>query len=181
MASTEPTLFDLAVPQWELDAAGEQLAATIVFPEQPHGPYYYAVPAALASKLQAGQRVQVPLGKGNRLIVGYCTALAIRSVGSRPLKPVARLVDDQPLLSPAMLRLTQWMADYYLCPLGQVLQTVVPAGVRGRAGTREMTFLSVPDAIKQQLAAGELKLPTKQLDALRVLADSPRPLTPPEI
>ena len=33
----------------------------------------------------------------------------------------------------------------------------------------------------EQLAAGELKLPAKQLDALRVLADSPRPLTPPEL
>ncbi|HEX5102273.1 MAG TPA: primosomal protein N', partial [Pirellulaceae bacterium] len=74
-----------------------------------------------------------------------------------------------------------WMADYYLCPLGQVLQAIVPAGVRGQAGTREMTFLSVPEAVKQQLAAGTLKLGAKQLDALRILAAAPRPLSPPEL
>ena len=41
-----------------------------------------------------------------------------------------------------MLRLTRWMADYYLCPWGQVLEAVVPAGVRHQAGTRDVTLLS---------------------------------------
>src|SRR5262245_61538061 len=80
-----------------------------------------------------------------------------------------------------MLRLASWMADYYLCPLGQVLQAIVPAGVRGKAGTREMTFLSVPLQVLEQLQSGGLKLGEKQLDALRVLASSSRPLTPPEL
>ena len=54
------------------------------------------------------------------------------------------VLDRRPLLSPAMLRLTRWMADYYLCPWGQVLEAVVPAGVRHEAGTRDVTLLSVP-------------------------------------
>src|SRR5262249_42892483 len=113
--------------------------------------------------------------------VGYCTAVGTKAVGSRPLKPLARLIDPEPLLSPAMLRLAEWMADYYLCPLGQVLQAIVPAGVRGKAGTREMTFLSVPRAVQEQLESGSLKLGQRQLDALRILAGSLRPLTPPEL
>jgi primosomal protein N' (replication factor Y) len=181
MPSRQSTLFDAEPEQWELDATREELAATVVFAEQPHGPYDYAVPPASAAKLRAGQRVQVPLGRGNRPIVGYCTAVGTKAVGQRPLKPLARVVDAEPLLSAAMLRLAQWMADYYLCPLGQVLQAIVPAGVRGKAGTREMTFLSVPQAVREQLEAGALKLSEKQLDALRVLAASPRPLTPPEL
>jgi primosomal protein N' (replication factor Y) len=44
-----------------------------------------------------------------------------------------------------------------------------------------MTFLSVPDEIKQQLAAGTLKLGAKQEGALRILAAAPRPLSPPEL
>src|SRR5438093_12824545 len=170
MPSRQSTLFDAEPDQWELDATQEALAATVVFAEQPHGPYDYAVPVALAAKLKPGQRVQVPLGRGNRSIVGYCTALRNKTVGSRPLKPLGRLVDVEPLLSPAMLRLAEWMADYYLCPLGQVLQAIVPAGVRGKAGTREMTFLSVPAEVRERLEAGALKLGEKQLDALRVLA-----------
>src|SRR3954452_14923267 len=181
MSTRQSTLFDAAPEKWELDATHEQLAATVVFAEQPHGPYDYAIPPAFAAKLRAGQRVQVPLGRGNRPVVGYCTAVGTRTVGSRPLKPLARLIDAEPLLTPAMLRLAEWMADYYLCSLGQVLQAIVPAGVRGKAGTREMTFLTVPAGVMEQLHAGTLKLGEKQLDALRVLAASLRPLTPPEV
>lgn len=181
MPSRQATLFDAEPDPWQLDAAHEVLAASVVFAEQPWGPYDYALPDKLAAKLQPGQRVQVPLGKGNRPVVGYCTAIANKPALRRPLKPIGRVVDEQPLLSPAMLRLAEWMADYYLCPLGQVLQAIVPAGVRGKAGTREMTFLSVPQAVQEQLAAGTLKLGEKQADALRVLAASPRPLTPPEL
>ena len=79
-----------------------------------------------------------------------------------------------------MLRLTQWMADYYLCPWGQVLEAVVPAGVRGMAGTREVKFLTaVPDALAK-FAALKLRSP-QQRKALEALAASERPLTAPEL
>ena len=64
-----------------------------------------------------------------------------------------------------MLRLTQWIADYYLCDWGQVLETVVPAGVRGQAGTRMTTLLSLAPEGAARLAAG--KLPKKQLAVLQ--------------
>ena len=159
----------------------KQLAATVVFAEQPHGPYDYGVPASLAAKLKPGQRVQVPLGRGNRPMVGYCTAIANKT--DRPAAPQAA----GPLDRRSAAALGRHApagpldGDYYLCPLGQVLQAIVPAGVRGKAGTREMTFLSVPPQVLEQLQAGKLKLGEKQLDALRILAASPRPLTPPEL
>src|SRR5262245_16844970 len=151
MPSRQSTLFDADPDPWELDATHEELAASVVFAEQPHGPYDYGIPPSLASKLKPGQRVQVPLGKGNRPMVGYCTAVEIKTAGKRPLKPLARLIDIEPLLSAGMLRLAQWMSEYYLCPLGQVLHAIIPAGVRGKAGTREMTFLSLPLQIREQL------------------------------
>ena len=95
-------------------------------------------------------------------MVGYCVGLASKRVGTRPLKEIEALVDEEPLLSPAMLELTAWMADHYLCTHGQVLNSVIPAGVKSQAGTREMTFLSVTHKVKAMLAAGEIKLPPKQ-------------------
>src|SRR5688572_19818047 len=181
MSAHQSMLFDREPEQWQIDAAHEVLAAEVVFAEQPHGPFDYSVPPGLAGQLRAGQRVRVPLGKGNRPVIGYCIGVKMRPGSTRPLKPIARVVDVEPLLSAPMLRLAAWMSDYYLCPLGQVLQAIVPAGVRGKAGTREMTFLSVPPATKQQLEAGTLKLGEKQLDALRLLAAAERPLTPPEL
>src|SRR5688572_33251088 len=109
MSARQPTLFDAEPDPWQLDAAHEVLTASVVLPEQPHGPFDYSVPPAVSSRLKPGQRVQVPLGKGNRPVIGYCTALATRPSGSRPLKPLGRVVDPEPLLSPAMLRLADWM------------------------------------------------------------------------
>src|SRR4030095_6266202 len=97
--SSQQSLFDRAPEPWELDEAAEQLAAAVVFPEPPHGPYDYRVPETLKGTLRAGQRGQVPLGKGDRLVVGYCTAVATKLVGRRPLKELRGVVDAEPLLS----------------------------------------------------------------------------------
>ncbi len=179
MAKNQKSLFETEPDPWTLDASSEQRVAEIAFADPPHGPFSYKIPPTLRGPLGPGQRVQVPLGKGNRGVIGYCLHVGSKAAGSRPSKEVLAVVDPLPLLSPAMLRLAEWMSEYYLCPLGQVLHAVLPAGVRGQAGTREMTFLSVPVEVIAQLPT--LKLPTKQLDALKVLAASPRPLTPPEL
>jgi primosomal protein N' (replication factor Y) len=181
MNSRQASLFDSTPEPWELDNADEQLAAEVVFAEPPHGPFDYRVPESLRSRLAPGQRVQVPLGRGNRPIVGYVVNVQSKRVGTRPLKEISSVLDAMPLLSPTMMQLCTWMAEYYLCPPGQVLNSVVPAGVKSQAGTREMTFLSVRPEVLATLQAGSLKLPAKQLDALQVLAAAARPLTPPEL
>ena len=58
-----------------------------------------------------------------------------------------------------MLRLTRWIADYYLCDWAAVLDAVVPAGVRG-GGTRMATLLSVDAEAAQRLSRTEAS-PTK--------------------
>ena len=65
-------------------------------------------------------------------MVGYCVRLEDRPAGRRRLKPLHSVLDQRSLLSPAMLRLTRWIADYYLCDWAAVLDAVVPAGVRSR-------------------------------------------------
>ena len=179
MPQSQKNLFETEPDPWTLDATSEQQVAEIAFADPPHGPFSYKVPPTLRGPLGPGQRVQVPLGKGNRGVIGYCLNVSTKPVGSRPLKEVLAVVDPTPLLSPAMLRLAQWMSEYYLCPLGQVLHAVLPAGVREQAGTREMTFFRVSKEIAAKLA--ELNLPPKQLEVMRILIASPRPLTAPEL
>jgi len=179
MTKRQQDLFQTDLPPWELDAAEDQIVATVVFAEPPYGPFDYRIPEELRTQVTPGCRVRVPLGRGNRGVVGYCVAVEHRSHLRRALKDILAAVDADALLSPSMIRLTKWMADYYLCQWGQVLEAVVPAGVRGRAGTREMTFLSVPTRVAAKLT--QLKLPPKQAHALKVLASSPRPLTPQQL
>jgi primosomal protein N' (replication factor Y) len=167
-------LFETEVPPWEVDAADDRAFAAVALRESPFGPYDYLVPDALRGKVQPGCRVRVPLGHGNRTVVGYCVKLHLggkpAEAGStvRRWKEVRSVVDPQPLLTVAMLRLTEWMADYYLCPWGQVLEAVIPTGVRTQAGTREMDFFSVSPAVTARL--DEWRLPRKQRAILEFLA-----------
>ncbi|WP_228714736.1 replication restart helicase PriA [Posidoniimonas corsicana] len=181
MANSQQSLFDDDPAPWELDAAAQQMLATVVLTTGPDNQYDYLVPDELLDArrpetlLEVGRRVRVPFGRGNRTAVGYCVALGVKEAPGRKLKSVAGVLDKQSLLTPHMLRLTRWMADYYLCPWGQVLEAVVPAGVRGQAGTREMTLLSLPTRVAARLTT--LDVTDKQRAVLQALAASPKPLT----
>ena len=136
--------------------------------KSPHGPYDYEIPGPLESSVRPGIRVKVPLGRGNRAMTGYCTEVigpghpAASSVNPRRLKPITRVIDQQPIISQRLLDLAKWISEYYLCPLGTVIETIVPPGVRDNSGTREMLFLALADDVVEKMLRGELKLTPKQ-------------------
>ena len=45
-------------------------------------------------------------------------------------KPVLRLLSAQPIVTPLQMRLAEWLADRYLCGLGEAIGLMVPVGVR---------------------------------------------------
>jgi len=180
MPSKQQNLFDTEPPAWELDDAEQKRVAQVVLSTGPAGEFSYLVPEVFADKrkpellAEAGRRVQVPLGRGNRPVYGYCVEVSVQPV-LRKLKPLSAVIDAAPLLSGEMLRLGRWIADYYLTPFGQVLEGILPAGVRGKAGTRETTLFSVPTKVAAKIT--RLELPEKQHKALTLLAASSKPLT----
>jgi primosomal protein N' (replication factor Y) len=176
-ADPQATLFDDDAP-WEADDREARLTATVVFPSGPTQEFDYVVPETLRGEVDVGCRVRVPFGRGNRPVVGYCVRLETKEP-KRKLKEVDSAVDGAPLLRPPMLRLTQWMADYYLCDWGVVLESVIPAGVRDAAGTRLTTLLTLAEEWRGKFA--ELKLPKKQLLAMEVLAAAKEPMTPSQL
>lgn len=90
-------------------------------------PLDYHIPEALRAACRIGQRVLVPVGP--REVLGYIVGLDAASPVAE-IKDLGTLLDDAPLLTPALLRLTQWMAAYYCCAWGQVLQAAMPVGFR---------------------------------------------------
>jgi primosomal protein N' (replication factor Y) len=184
--SRQGSLFDAEPEAWELDAAELRLVATVVLATGPGGEYDYEIPdgfsdAARPERLvEPGRRVRVPFGRGDRAVVAYCVATETKPAGRRRLKLVAGVVDARRLFSPAMLRLTRWMADYYLCSWGQVMEAVAPAAVRRLAGTREVKLLRLADGVAGRI--GELKLKSpQQRKVLEVLAASEQALTAVEV
>jgi len=162
----------------EGDASGDGPFAGVVFNRPMDQVFTYRIPEKFREAVRPGQRVRVPLGKGNQPAIGYCVRVDERApegLEPRRVKDVLEAIDDPPLIDAAMLELTRWMAGYYACSWGQALDAVVPAGVKKQAGMRTGTYLTVPDEVR--LTLGTLSLPPKQAEALAILARSNEPLT----
>jgi primosomal protein N' (replication factor Y) len=142
------------------------LFAEIVFDRPVHQAYQYAVPKRLAELLAVGKRVRAPFGQKDQPTVGFCVGVSTEAP-ARPLKAIQGILDPEPLLTPELLRLTRWMAEYYLCGWGQVLNAVVPAAAKTQAGTRLAAFVELlPGSAWPQTVP---ELTAKQRSALEVL------------
>ena len=152
--------------------------AGVVFNRPVDQVFSYRITAGLRAKVVPGQRVRVPLGRGNTPSVGYCVRVEDSAeVDPRKVKDVIDVLDDPPLIDGAMLDLTRWIAGYYACTWGQALDSVVPAGVKKQAGTRVWTCLTVPESTLAKRLDGSLTLNPKQLEVIEIVAGADVPLT----
>ena len=143
----------------------------------------YAVPPKFVSTLAVGQRVRVPLGRGNSSTFGYVVDIAAHSTHPT-LKPMIAIDDDRVLVQPKMLELARWIGRYYVSPLGMVLESIIPSAVKNRIGlgyTRMARLAKPPEAIqaaleetkskkRRTLLSRLLQLQTDEAIALQTLA-----------
>lgn len=133
--------------------------------------------------LAVGDRVQVPLGgrasaqeksRGvGGVVVGVGGRELLGNVSPARLKPV--LKKDDIRLSPSLLALARWMADYYVCPLGMVFATMLPAAVKQGPGGRVKKLLERGEVDPQRLV--ELKPGVLSvLEVIRGLDESTFPI-----
>ena len=101
----------------------------VLLPLPLEGLYTYAVPTEMEGRVSFGMRVVVPLGKTKTYV-----AMAVRVHQDKPqansLKSILQVLDQQPVLLPEQYRLWQWIAHYYMSPLGDVLKAALPAGLK---------------------------------------------------
>ena len=137
---------------WEVAAEADRLLAEVVFNRPLTTVYHYLVPNELRELIGPGRRVQVPFGRGNQSINGFCVGLSTQIPTGKALKTVTAVLDREPLIDARMLELTHWIAGRYLCGWGQVLESIIPAGVKSKAGTREVTFFGLAPDLVTRLA-----------------------------
>src|SRR5690349_4756782 len=145
------------------------LFVDVVFDRPLDHAFTYAVGDALRDQVAIGKRLRVPFGRGDKSIIGYCVGIS-QEAPARAVKEVLAVLDEESLLTEPLLRLTRWMADYYLCGWGQVLNAVIPAGARDQAGTRRRTFVEAVPEEERTTPAGEL--PPKQSAVMKVLLEA---------
>src|SRR5580698_8473170 len=133
----------------------------------------YSIPPRLAGRIQAGQCVRVPLGRGNKVVRGY--VIEIRPTSDYPrIKPLTALEDDRVLVSPKLMALAQWMSRYYVAPLGVVLESVIPSAVKKRIGAVYTTLVrSIPAADQLQSLLEKTKAKKRRAILARLLQLQP--------
>ena len=102
----------------------------VILPLPLVGSFTYRLPEVCADSVQEGSRVVVQFG-----VKRYYTAIVMRKHTDEPqgdyeIKEVTEVLDAAPIVQPTQLKLWQWIADYYMCPIGEVYKAALPSGLK---------------------------------------------------
>ncbi len=95
---------------------------------------------------QRGARVIAPFR--NEKLIGVVTALDVKPEGDFETRYLEAVLDDEPIVSDQLLELAEWIAGYYLAPLGEVLRGMLPLV----AEVRRTVYYRITDAGRDALA-----------------------------
>jgi len=133
----------------------------------------YLIPSHLADRVRIGTRVLVPFGKGQTIRPAYVVAVLDQS-DYPELKEVLAIEGERPLIPQNLVRLAQWMAEYYCCAREKAVHAMLPAVVRsGRIRAKKVRVVRFGPAAEEDLPGLierlEKKAP-KQAAVLQALA-----------
>ncbi|UCH64759.1 MAG: primosomal protein N' [Ignavibacterium sp.] len=98
----------------------------VVFPLPFRKAFTYKVPRELESNAVFGVRAIAPFGR--RTLTGFIINISDRTSVKEKIKPISDILDEAPIINKTSLKFYQWIADYYLCSLGEALRLAVPHG-----------------------------------------------------
>ena len=109
--------------------------ADVILPLPIEARFTYRVPQALNGKIMFGVRVIVPFG-GNKLYAAIVEKVHENVPKQFSVKYILDVIDERPVVSEAQYRLWQWMADYYMCTIGEVMAAALPSALRLASETK---------------------------------------------
>ena len=142
----------------------------VILPLPLDGVFTYSVPASMEGQVQRGFRVLVPLGR-NKTYVGVISDIHNKAPEGYQTKDILQVLDVSPVLLDSQLKLWQWIADYYMSPLGEVYKAALPSGLKAEDGFRPKTelYIRLTDKFKNEqalhVALNMLQRAGKQLTA----------------
>ena len=144
--------------------------ADIILPLPLDGVFTYSVPQSLEGQVIRGVRVLVPLGR-NKTYVGIISEVHDKKPEGYQTKDILQVLDSSPILLDAQLHLWQWIADYYMSPIGEVFKAAFPAGLKAEDGYRPRTetYIELSQKFRNEaaihVALNMLQRASKQLTA----------------
>lgn len=169
-------LFDLPARRPDAITASTGLAALVLIDGAADQQFDYAIPTALEGKIEEGSRVRIPLR--NQQATG--TVLTVRpasEVKFKHLRSVQSVIDERPTLTPNLLKLGRWIADYYCCSFESVMRAMLPESVRSnKHEPREVKFVTLLRSPTEEERSALEKRAAKQLEVIVMLESAGIPL-----
>lgn len=91
--------------------------------------FTYSIPIEMQSKAIEGKRVAVQFGR-QKIYTGIITKLHKDTQLTGSIKPILDVLDEEPILTRHQLPFWKWMAEYYLCCIGEVMAAALPSAFR---------------------------------------------------
>jgi primosomal protein N' (replication factor Y) len=115
--------------------------------------FTYAVPEAMRGTVQPGSRVLVPFRR--KTMVGVVVELVEGPPPGTKIREITRILDFVPALTPKLIELAQWIAGYYLAPVGEVFRAMLPPVVDLKS-QRQIILTEAGREVAESLSGGEL-------------------------
>jgi len=137
-------------------AAAPPRVARVALPLPVDQLFDYSIPPELAAEALVGRRVRVRALR--RSLVGIVTAVAhAPEDATRALRPLEKVLDPAPAISPELLEILRDEAEEVLCPLGLALAAALPPGSAPRHATTFALTARGREALRAGAARGELQ------------------------
>jgi primosomal protein N' (replication factor Y) len=148
--------------------------AKVAFLRGPEGLFDYLIPETLVGQVVPGVPVRVPFGRANRVHIGYCVAISEEPTPKRPAKQILDLAPFAVTIPEGLLRLGQWMVEYYVAQWSDVLPVLLPTAVREAKKTPGKPIAVLSTTGRELVARGEkpADISKKQWALLKHLAEA---------
>jgi primosomal protein N' (replication factor Y) len=150
----------------------ENKYAEVILPVPIPTLFSYRIPTALAAKVKAGVRVLVPLGSKS-LYKGIVRRCSKEDPEVSKMKDVLEVLDEYPVVGEVQFRFWDWLAEYYMCTLGEVYRAALPSGLQKEYVPRFETCVRLAETFHDEQKLNEvmdvMDRAPKQLEILQYL------------
>ena len=134
----------------------------------------YGVTEKFSARIKLGCLVQIPLGR--RRVLGVVFSLDSKEViAADKLRFVSHLVQEQPVLTRDLMKLSKWIASYYSCSMESVLGAMIPAAVRDGMKEKNEKLIQVKPKLEPEIVKEALTRSPKQKKLFNFLNAQPVP------
>ena len=155
--------------------------ADVILPLPLYRYFTYRVPDEMQGRLRQGHRVVVSFGRSK-----FYTAIVVALHDSEPqgyeVKEIATLLDEEPIVLRPQLKFWEWIAEYYLCSVGDVYKAALPSGLKLESETsltintdfeeEEDDRLSEREAVLMQALSEQGRLTVHELEKVTGLRNT---------